>query len=691
MFYNLFFGEVLKVKISQFMAKNPVSLKEDSTIKQAAQVFIHHSIDGAPVVDEQGKIKGLFTKKHLYRAFVNNISPDARVSTLMKTSVVTIDPDYSANKAWYKAQKEHVGRFPVVDKDGTLVGMMTRTNLVRAFEHYMMEIINFLNAILESAHNGIYAIDRNGVIVAYNKSAERLIGLKSGEVVGKNITDFSFDQDIMEILKSGQPQFGEKIVLNGSLMLSNRTPIINDEVVMGAVAVIQDISELESVSQELNETVELYEELHAIINSSYDGIVVVDRHGKVIQRNKAYKKTDLDLDQVINEISEKAFTKDKPVTQVHHLSGERELLLTANPVRGSSDRSITRLVINCRDISELNNLRRQVETTKELSEVYHQELEVLRTKHLGDTIVCNSPVMLNILDLAIRVARVDSTILLLGESGVGKDVVTRLIHKESKRAKAPFIRINCGAIPENLLESELFGYDHGAFTGAKREGKPGLLELAHNGTLFLDEVAELPLPLQVKLLNVIQEREVTRLGGVKPISVDIRLIAATNKVLESLVEKGLFRADLYYRLNVVPITIPPLRERSSDIPFLVIHFLKKFNEKYKLTKNISADVMDCLVNYSWPGNVRELENLIERMVVITAHDTISKQDLPGALVRRSRKKTSRAKGTSNSEKEVLAELYRELQSTRKVADALGVNQSTVVRKMKKYNIPPTRV
>ena len=154
--------------------------------------------------------------------------------------------------------------------------------------------------------NGIYAIDRNGVIVAYNKSAERLIGLKSGEVVGKNITDFSFDQDIMEILKSGQPQFGEKIVLNGSLMLSNRTPIINDEVVMGAVAVIQDISELESVSQELNETVELYEELHAIINSSYDGIVVVDRHGKVIQRNKAYKKTDLDLDQVINEISEKA-------------------------------------------------------------------------------------------------------------------------------------------------------------------------------------------------------------------------------------------------------------------------------------------------------------------------------------------------------------------------------------------------
>ena len=169
MFYNLFFGEVLKVKISQFMAKNPVSLKEDSTIKQAAQVFIHHSIDGAPVVDEQGKIKGLFTKKHLYRAFVNNISPDARVSTLMKTSVVTIDPDYSANKAWYKAQKEHVGRFPVVDKDGTLVGMMTRTNLVRAFEHYMMEIINFLNAILESAHNGIYAIDRNGVIVAYNK------------------------------------------------------------------------------------------------------------------------------------------------------------------------------------------------------------------------------------------------------------------------------------------------------------------------------------------------------------------------------------------------------------------------------------------------------------------------------------------------------------------------------------------
>lgn len=679
------------MKISQFMATNPVALEEDYTIKQAAEVFLNHRIDGAPVLDGQGKIKGLFTKKHLYRAFVNGIDSATKVSALMKTSVVTIDPDSSADKAWHKAQKEQVGRFPVVDKDGNLVAMVTRTNLVQAFEHYMMESINRLNAILDSAHNGIYAIDRDGIIVACNKSAERLIGLKSGEVVGKNITSFNFDQDIMEILKSGRPQFGEKIVLNGSLMLSNRTPIISGDMVMGAVAVIQDISELESVSRELNETVELYEELQAIINSSYDGIVVVDRHGKIIQRNKAYKKMGQDLNKVINELSQKAFTKNKPATLAHHLPDGRELLLTANPVRGGNDRGITKLVINCRDISELNNLRREVETSKELSKIYHQELEVLRTKHLGDTIVCNSPVMLNVLELAIRVARVDSTILLLGESGVGKDVVTRLIHRESKRINAPFIRINCGAIPENLLESELFGYNPGAFTGARREGKPGLLELAHNGTLFLDEVAELPLPLQVKLLNVIQEREVTRLGGVKPVSVDIRLIAATNKNLESLVEKGQFRADLFYRLNVVPITIPPLRERNSDIPFLVIHFLKKFNEKYKLTKNISAGVMDCLVNYSWPGNVRELENLIERMVVITPHDIISRQDLPGALLRRSRKRTSRTGEKAGSEREIIEKLYRKMQSTRKVAEALGVNQSTVVRKMKKYNITPVKV
>ncbi|SFR05738.1 sigma-54-dependent Fis family transcriptional regulator [Desulfoscipio geothermicus] len=562
------------MKVSQFMTGNPVTLKESDTIKQAAELFTRHFIDGAPVVDGAGKISGIFTKNHLYRAIINSYAPETAVSCLMKRDVISIDVDMPAEKAWQIAQEKHIGRFPVVDRSGALVAMMTRTNLVRAF----------------------------------------------------------------------------------------------------------------------SKTTELYEELNAVINSSYDGIVVVDESGTVVQRNRAFEKMGLQVNESIINFARQAIEKSNAVTRLYQLEDGRELLLTANPVRGSSERKTTKVVINCRDISELNKLRREVAASRELSEIYHLELETLRAKYLGHTLVCESQVMRNILDLAIRVAKVDSTILILGESGVGKDVVTRLIHKAGRRSAEPFIRINCGAIPENLLESELFGYQPGAFTGARREGKPGLLELAHKGTLFLDEIAELPLALQVKLLNVIQDREVTRLGGVKPMPVDVRIIAATNKNLAAMVKKGRFRTDLYYRLHVVPITIPPLRERRSDIPALVIHFLRKFNEKYHLNKSISAETMEYLTRYHWPGNVRELENLIERLMVINTHDTIGPRDLPTVFLRSGGKSTLNAgENGCGSEKELIEELYRRLQSTRKVAEVLGVHQSTVVRKMKKYNIKVIKI
>ncbi|KJS14002.1 MAG: hypothetical protein VR67_02480 [Peptococcaceae bacterium BRH_c8a] len=574
----------MQVKVSNFMTTNPVTLKENTTVREAADIFICHSIDGAPVLDAQGRLCGIFTKKHLYRAVINELGSDTPVSQLMKKDVNTINQESSPETAWQLAQEQQVGRFPVTDGQGNLVAMITRTNLVQAFERRMLE--------------------------------------------------------------------------------------------------------LESVSRELSETTAMYEELSAVINSSYDGIMVLGAKGQVIIANQAYEKMGMHIDADIIDLCQKAIQSADSVTRSLKCAGGRELLLTANPVRGKSNGEFDRVVINYRDITELNTLRREVETSKELSEIYHLELETLRTKYMGHTLVCESQAMRNILDTAIRVAKVDTTILILGESGVGKDVVTRLIHKAGRRAKQPFIRINCGAIPENLLESELFGYEPGAFTGARRDGKPGLFELAHRGTLFLDELAELPLALQVKLLNVLQEREVTRVGGVKPVEVDVRIIAATNKPLPELVKKGKFRADLYYRLSVIPITIPSLRERRSDIPALVIHFLRKLNEQYHLNKNISVDAMECLSNYSWPGNVRELENLIERLMVMSSHNTITARDLPTIFLQRVQNAASAGGKDFVSEKELIEELYQRMQSTRKVAETLGVNQSTVVRKMKKYNIKP---
>lgn len=302
--------------------------------------------------------------------------------------------------------------------------------------------------------------------------------------------------------------------------------------------------------------------------------------------------------------------------------------------------------------------------------------------------------MENILQLAAKIADVDSTVLILGESGVGKEVIARFIHKRSHRDKGPFVKINCGAIPETLLESELFGYETGAFTGAKRQGKPGLIEMANEGTLFLDEIGELPLNLQVKLLQVLQEHRLVRIGGIKPITVNIRVIAATNRDIENMVKKGEFREDLFYRLNVVPITIPPLRERRDDIIPLIYHFLEEYNRKYDKAKKISAEAKDILIKYNWPGNVRELENTVERLVVTVEEDVILPHHLPENLKEINIPlKVVNVDGiiplkdaVEMVERQLLHKAVEQCNSTYDIAKILGVNQSTVVRKIQKYGI-----
>ncbi|MGE5592551.1 MAG: sigma 54-interacting transcriptional regulator [Betaproteobacteria bacterium] len=308
-------------------------------------------------------------------------------------------------------------------------------------------------------------------------------------------------------------------------------------------------------------------------------------------------------------------------------------------------------------------------------------------------VIAYSVEMGRVLQLAAKVAPVNTTVLILGESGVGKEVVARFIHMNGPRRNGPFVNINCGAIPGSLLESELFGYEAGAFTGARREGKPGMIEVAAGGTLFLDEISELPTDLQVKLLQVIQERKLVRVGGVKPLNVDIRIIAATNRDLAAMVARGEFRADLFYRLNVVPITIPPLRERPDDVIPLIYHFLERYNNAHGYHKVISEDAREVLTRYSWPGNVRELENLIERLVVTVEGDEITVRDLPRAILEEGDVSRSHVvvggimplrQAVEEVERQLIQRALAANKSTYSIAKLLGVNQSTVVRKIRKY-------
>lgn len=307
-------------------------------------------------------------------------------------------------------------------------------------------------------------------------------------------------------------------------------------------------------------------------------------------------------------------------------------------------------------------------------------------------IVAISKSMQNVMMLAKRLASVNTTVLITGESGVGKGLIAKTLHEEGNRWKGPFVTVNCGAIPENLIESELFGYVAGAFTGSRSGGKKGLFEAAQKGTIFLDEISELPVNLQVKLLQVIQERQITPVGSTETIPIDVRIISATNKDLETLVKEEKFREDLYYRLNVVPLNVPPLRERHDDILPLIRMNLARCNRNLNENKTISSDALSILIKYPWPGNIRELQNVVERLLITTSHDNISADDIFGFIKQAADENTaisvdlSLAAAMEKAEKEILEQALENYKSTRAIAKVLQVSQPTIVRKLNKYGL-----
>jgi PAS domain S-box-containing protein len=473
---------------------------------------------------------------------------------------------------------------------------------------------------------------------------------------------------------------------------------------VGAVSVFQDFSRVEEISHELGVVRGLNRELGAIIHSSYDGIWVTDGEGRVLDINEAYERiTGIQAKEVIGRtmqelVDEGYFDQSvtlivmkelKSVTINQTVKGKKQILVTGNPIFDDEGK-LFRVVTNVRDVTELVNLREQLTREKEQSRKFEAELTHLRSLQVRDScLVFRSKPMTQIVEIAVKMANVDSTLLITGESGTGKELVAKLVHRQGKGEASPFISINCAAIPEQLLESELFGYEGGAFTGAKKEGKPGLFELAHNGTLFLDEVAELPLTLQVKILRAIQDKEIARVGATKTIPVNVRIIAATNRDLAKMLREGTFREDLYYRLMVVPLHVQPLRNRKDDIPLLVRHFLDEFNRHFGFEKTLSPEVLDKLVNYPWPGNVRELKNVIERMIVMAPGNEIGVESIPESIYSRKyvpRQGARLKDAVEETERYLIEETYREHRSWKKVAEILGIDRTTVFRKATKYHI-----
>lgn len=389
-------------------------------------------------------------------------------------------------------------------------------------------------------------------------------------------------------------------------------------------------------------------------------------------------------------VTKRVLVEKRELTIIHENKKGIRLLTTGTPIFDDDGRLLM-IITTSRDITRLTQTSGQ-QTPLFPEMVVSESYEDIESDVVGQGVVVRSEQMKNVLGLTRRLASVNSTVLITGESGVGKGLIARILHDEGSRWNKPFVTVNCGAIPENLIESELFGYVAGAFTGSRSNGKQGLFEAAQEGTIFLDEISELPINLQVKLLQVIQERQITPVGGVKPIPVDVRIISATNRDLENLVREGRFREDLYYRLNVVPVEVPPLRERAEDIiPLLRIN-LDKCNREMNQNKTMSPDAVSILMKYPWPGNVRELQNIVERLVITSSGDVITGDDIfifikEGAEENvKGNSDTSLVAALDNAEKGILKQALDRYGSTRAIAKVLKISQPTVVRKLRKHGL-----
>ncbi|NPV90590.1 MAG: sigma 54-interacting transcriptional regulator [Firmicutes bacterium] len=700
-------------KVRDIARPDPLTLAPGMSVRQAVAILMDRLVDGAPVLDDNREIIGYFSKRNIFQVISKGIDTSIPIEGLMDRDVSGWSPD---NDLETVLGREMDGLLPepsprlVADESG-LTGTISGADLIRALFNQCREISSDLDAIINSTHNLIVAVDEHGMIKWFNHSAEKLLGRSFAEVRGVHIHEVFPNSGLINVIKTGRVEPAQKIKLNGLDFISNRSPIKKDGRIIGAIAILQDISELESISRELKQVKELFEELDAIVESSFDGLYITDGNGITLRLNKAFERltgieglncvgrhvNDLvKNDRVVSEsVSALVLERREPVTIIQETKIGKTTLSTGTPVFDKNG-NIFRVVCNVRDITELNSLRQELELAKSLSLHYQNQLRTLRLKYIGsDKLVVKSERMRGLMDMVVRVAQVDSTVLVTGGSGTGKELIAETIHNNSVRKKGPFIRVNCGAIPENLLESELFGYVYGAFTGAKKEGKAGYFELANGGTLFLDEIGDLPLNLQVKLLRVLQHREITRVGGVKPMRVDVRIIACTNQNLKEMVRNKAFREDLYYRLNVIPVNLPPLAERREEIPYLVDHFLQLFKRTYKMEKRIVPEVLDVFMKYGWPGNVRELENLVERLVVTVQGDTITQGDLPGYIFEALPDGDVKVlvpriiplrEAVESVERQLLEKAYAEYRTTREMARELKVDASTIVRKAAKYHI-----
>ena len=589
-----------------------------------------------------------------------------------------------------------------------LRGAEPGSSLVAWLAQSGLDAESLTRALIFGPRRGIAIAGTDGLIRFAGGPAAEALGLEPGRPFVTAAPELATD---LERALRGEPPGDQVAVRRGAIsLLARLAPIRGPAGVGGVFCVLVDGAERDEVLRRMRDGEELARELEAIINSMSDGLWVCDGAATVMRINPASARLNaVEPSQVVGRnmkdlVDEGMFDRSatlevlrtgKPVNLLQSRRG-RKLVITGTPVRDDAGELI-RVVANEHDVTEIDTLQRDLEEQEAIRDRARNEMQEMRIEMVeSKRVIARSPAMQQALRQAIKVSGTDSTVLVLGESGVGKGLFADLIHKYSVRAQKPLVKVNCGAIPDSLVEAELFGYEKGAFTGAQAKGKAGYFELAQGGTLFLDEIAELPLSSQVKLLRFLEDHRITRVGATASREVDVRIIAATHRNLQEMVDQGLFRLDLFYRLNVIPLSIPPLRERAECILPVLRHYIEHYSSRLGTRRRLSRAATDTLLAYRWPGNVRELMNLCERLVVMSDTEVIDAGDLPPNVTAASGEgamaptvlddETTLDEALARTERVMLLRARQRHGNQTDMARALGVNQSTIARKLKRYGI-----
>ncbi len=566
--------------------------------------------------------------------------------------------------------------------------------------------ISLLQSILDSLVVGVISIDLDGTITVFNEAASRLMNVSKEQALGSHLLTVIPNAGLVNVLRTGEPEMGRPQLIGQRTVLTNRSPIIYRGVMIGAVSMFQDITEMEKISRELDSTKTIVRTLEEILSGAGEWMVVVDANGIITMMSEDYAKfncTDVPhaVGKHVTEVIENtrmhivAHTGVAEMGEKQTIKG-RGLIVNRLPLMeaGRAVGAYGRVVF--KDVEQLYELASKLKVLETKVKYYEKELTQLRGARYTLASIMGSGQAISAAKLeALRASRTDSTVLVFGETGTGKELFAHAIHAASQRRSGPFIKLNCAAVPSELLESELFGYEEGAFTGAKRGGKPGKFEMAQGGTLFLDEIGDMPSAMQVKLLRVLQEREVERVGGTLTRSVDIRIIAATGKSPEELVNEGSLRADLYYRINVIPIRIPSLRERREDIVAIADNFLARLaNDTGEMKRTISPELQEVLKSYVWRGNVRELQNVLERAAAMTREESLLPEHVPEYLLHSLPKLRAGAAPPSTlaharaeaERKTIVAALAAAGGNKTRAASILQIHRVKLYEKMKRHGI-----